>query len=65
MKTDKNKRMFVPSSKFVGRTSVPTEVRFWRWIRGHGLTVTYLDGRTMKSGYTLKELIAAEKPTEV
>jgi len=47
-------RVFIPSKPD------KTKVRQWAWSKGHGLKVEYIDGLTMKSEWTLKELLAAD-----
>ena len=44
-------RRWIPTRKFVGRTSIETSVREWMWNIRDGLRVTYTDGTTCRSEY--------------
>ena len=64
--TGKAVRVFVPVSRFVGRTSVPTQVVRWEWRRGRGLRCFYTDGTVVRSDYRgLRKLFAGETVREV
>ena len=63
MKTQK--RLFIPTSEYVGNTNVFTSVKQWIWKRGKGLFVEYYDGLKTKSDYTLPELLKTEKVREI
>lgn len=40
-----------------------TNIDFWKWIKGKGLFVKYINGDTLyKSSYNLTELLSKEKP---
>lgn len=53
------RRTFIPPSKHLYR-----EVHYWFWTASAGLRVAYRDGTTARSAYTLKELLAEERPIE-
>lgn len=53
-------RIFFPSRKYVGNTTLPVSVERWTWTEGKGLFVTYKHGfGTVKSDYTLPEFLMA------
>jgi len=59
-------RVFVPVSRYVGRTTVETRVACWEWRRGYRLRVIYTDGTAAWSDYRgLRELRAGENVREV
>lgn len=65
MKIQRNRREFIPVSRFVGRTTVVTTIKRYFWTRSRGLYVEFKDGLKVKSDYTLPELLASGEVTEV
>jgi hypothetical protein len=57
------KRYFIPRSKTIGNTGLPTMVHHWEY--GRKLKCFFKDGISWKSEYTLRELLKIEKPIEV
>ena len=60
------KRIFVPASKRIGKTSILTMIDRWIWTKGHGLQVVWINGEKWKSDYkSIKELFAGERVIEI
>ena len=64
-KREKKMRTFVPSTRFVGGTSVETKIDRWVCTSQRGVQVFYGDGLSCRSSYSLRELLAVEKPNEI
>lgn len=56
------KRIFEPTRKYIGNTNIKTSVDRWEWTKSSGLRVFYKEGYSMKSDYTLRELLGKDKP---
>lgn len=59
------KRIFKPASIFIGRSNVRTQIRYWIWTKGKGVSVVFEDSTKFKSEYNLHDLLSIENPTEV
>ncbi len=56
-------RTFKKTSRYAGvNTSIPSAISHWTWTRSVGLRVTYTDGLSCKSDYTLAELLSTGRP---
>ena len=58
------KRRFVPTSEYVGGTTIRTRISHYIWTRGGGLRVHFLCGTSWKSEYTLPELLDSKEARE-
>uniref|UniRef100_A0A6M3JMQ6 Uncharacterized protein n=1 Tax=viral metagenome TaxID=1070528 RepID=A0A6M3JMQ6_9ZZZZ len=59
------KRIFRPTTKYIGNTGVERSVVKWIWTKGHGLKVYFKNGESYKSEYkSIKELKNCEKSIE-
>ena len=55
-------RVFIPTKRYVGNTTIERSVDYWTWTRAGGLWAVLRDGRTWKSDYTLRELLGPKRP---
>ena len=55
-------RVFFPTKRYVGHTTLERSVDYWTWTRTRGLWTVLQDGRTWKSDYTLRELLGSKQP---
>ena len=55
------KRIFKPTGKFIGNTTIETVIEQWIWSDRYGLQVVYKDGLKCQSEYTLKEFLNSEE----
>ena len=58
-------RKFVPTSAFIGGTSIRTAVKHWQWTKGFGVRVTYEDGLECRSENSIYDLLNGGFATQV
>ena len=56
-------RIFVPTKRFIGQTTIETKIKHYTWSKGKGVWCTFIDGVKIKSAYNLDELTSKKDLT--
>lgn len=62
----RQRRTFVPRSKYVGQSAIRTKILRWVWTPNLGLRVNYIDGTWDRSAYTgIRQLLRSGDAVEI